>query len=102
MNNFACSIGVNEEFLSLKTDRTTFTEIFAYLCSIENAKILSSADAVKTLSVPYFYTQFIFVLETFIELGLFYIEEGRLKRNKNLKNALTNSVIYNKICNIVE
>ena len=94
--------GLNSDYLSLKTDRVTFGDIYSYLCSLDNVKMISSADTVKTFSVPFSSYQFIFTLETFIELGLFYNDDGRIKRDKNLKNALTNSVIYNTICNIVE
>ncbi len=89
-------------YSKLSVDREVFAEVFRYLCSLENTAFFNSVEVCENKDVPFGVEQFIFSTETFLELKLFYLEDGVLKRNKNLKNALTNSVIYNTICNIVE
>ncbi len=89
-------------FSNLKTDRSTFAEIFSYLVSLNNERFINSAVQAENASMPFSENQFIFTTEVFLELGIFYIQDGVLKLDKNKKNALTNSVIYNTICSILE
>ena len=91
-----------KEIYSLSTDREVFANIFSMLCSLERKSFFDVVDFVKEQNLGVDIFQFIFTFEVFVELGIFYVEDGCLRRNKNLKNALTNSIIYNKICNISE
>lgn len=93
---------VSNVFTSLLTDRNIFTEIYSYLVSLEGKYFENPIEYLKSKSVPFDHNQFIFVFEVFYELGIFYIDNGVLKRNNNVKSALTNSKIYNRICAISE
>lgn len=100
-NTFICN-KIAYLFASLSTDRSVFTEIYSYLISLEGKYFENPIEYIKSKSVPFDDNQFIFVYEVFFELGIFYVENGVLKRNKNIKSALTNSKIYNRICAISE
>ena len=89
-------------FTRLLTERDIFTEIYSYLISLEGKYFENSIECLKSRMVPFDDNQFIFVFEVFYELGFFYIDNGVLKRNNNVKSALTNSKIYNRICAISE
>lgn len=93
---------VVETYITLLTDRTIFSNIYSYLKSIQGKLFISSVDYCTNNQVPFDSRQFIFSCEVFMELGIFYVQDGILKENKNLKSALTNSKIYNRICNISE
>ena len=86
---------------SLSVDRDAFTNVFNTLLSLENKKFINSLDYVSNNEVLND-KQFIFCTEVFIELGIFYVQNGVLFRDKKLKNPLTNSNIYNRICSIKE
>lgn len=96
-NNF-----INPNVSKLLSDRSVFSEIYSYLCKIEGKTFYNSAYYVQNNELPFDDKQFIYSTEVFIELGIFYIEDGVVRRNLNVKNALTNSRIYNRICNMVE
>ena len=93
---------VNDTYSSLLTDRTIFSNIYTYLRSLQGKFFMSSVDFCMNNQVPFDNKQFIFSCEVFIELGILYVKDGILRENKNLKSSLTNSKIYNRICNISE
>ena len=93
---------VSDIYKNLSTDRQVFAEIFNYLISLENKRFFSSVETALTVDIPFDKYQFIFATEVFLELKIFYVDGGVLKRDLKIKNPLTNSVVYNTICNITE
>ncbi len=84
----------------ISVDRTDFANVFNILRSMTGKEFGGSArfyDRYLPDCDPY---QFIFALEVFMELGIFYVDAGLLKQNVKVKNALTNSKAYSKICNV--
>ena len=92
------NISGNNIFNKLKTDRKEFEDIFTSLIKREN-EIFS--DIVSFSNNEDNKEQFIFGFEVFLELGFFETVNGKLYRNKNIKNPLNNSKIYNAISNIL-
>ena len=81
----------------INVDRQFYAEVFSYLCKKENLIFnFSNFEAEKVIQQFDAYS-FIMAVETFIELGIFSINKGLLKRNREVKNALTNSIMYSKI-----
>lgn len=82
---------------SLSVDRNDFATIFAILKKLSGKNYKNAVYfARKYLEKENLY-QAIFVIKVFLELGIFYIENGIFRFNQNEKNALTNSKLYAKI-----
>lgn len=90
----------NFNYNSLKTDRESFAFVYNFLTNLCGQVYLNSADLVYNRKDITEDTLFIFATEVFFELGFFSVENGYLKKNPNVKNALTNSKLYSKILNI--
>lgn len=86
----------------LETDREFFATIFNTLNSLDGKEFDNSVQIYNFAGEGLDGYCFVFAVEVFLELGIFYIEKGRLKRNYTIKNALTNSVLYSKILSIKE
>lgn len=86
--------------LNLETDRPFFATVFSLLCSNVGKLFENSVEAYYEWQTDIDAFSFVFAVEVFLELGLFYQENGYLKRNATLKNALTNSKMYSKIQSI--
>ncbi len=86
----------------LETDREFFATVFNVLNSLDGKEFYNSIQIYDYVGDGFDGYSFIFAVEVFLELGIFYIEKGRLKRNYTVKNALTNSTIYSKILKIKE
>ena len=91
-----------EKLKKLSTDRVVFSEIYSYLLTLENKRFFNSVETALSKDVPFDVYQFIFSTEVFLELKIFYVDGGLLRRDNRIKNPLTNSIIYNTICNIME
>ncbi len=81
----------------LSVDRSDFTQAFSLLRSLCGKEFLSPAVAYESYSHDINGYQFIFATQVFLELGIFYIQDGRLYQDVKIKNALTNSKVYSKI-----
>ncbi len=86
----------------ISTDRSAFTETFNVLRTLCGRDFSGSAWAFDRYSPTLNGFQFIFATEVFFELGIFYIKDGKLFQDVKVKNALTNSKVYSKICIIKE
>ena len=93
---------LSEKLKKLSTDRVVFSEIYSYLLTLENKRFFNSVETALSKDVPFDVYQFIFSTEVFFELKIFYVDGGLLRRDNRIKNPLTNSIIYNTICNIME
>ncbi len=85
----------------LNTDRAFFAEIFTHLRFQCGKEFLSSAWSYEKYGFEIDGYNFIFATEVFLELGIFYIKDGILLQDLKVKNPLTNSKIYNKICQML-
>ena len=86
----------------VRTDREYFASVYNLLVSLECKQFNDSVYAHQNYAKDFDWKSFIFATEVFLELGLFDINNGLLTRNIQVKNALTNSLQYSKICSIKE
>lgn len=84
-------------YQKLDLTKSTFTEIFRRLVKYNRAPANNSIDFVKNCDIGYDKFQTIFVLEVFIELGIFTFSRGELRYNKNVKSSLDASKIYSEV-----
>lgn len=84
----------------LDTDRQFFATVFSILCTKTGQPFENSVEAYYNWQIEVDAYSFIFAVEVFLELGIFCVENGYFKRNINVKNALTNSIMYSKIQDI--
>ncbi len=89
-----------ERFKSLKTERKVFAIAFEELKAFNNTAFTNSAQLALRYKGELSKEQFIFCLETFLELGFFKREKGFLRLDRSVKGDLNNSVIYTKILSI--
>lgn len=99
--------GLNETFINrsrraypydkLITEKRVFAEIFKKLRDNEYFKAESSAEFAAKCPLGYHKMQIIFVLEVFIELGIFYFNKGNLRYNPTVKTNLEASKIYTEV-----
>ncbi len=82
----------------ISTEREQFITTFNTLKSLAGERYIDSATfAMENFKNGEVY-QAIFVLEVLMELKIFNRRNGKLNFDKNIKNALTNSKVYSKIC----
>ncbi len=84
----------------LPISRTDFAEYFTILRSLCGKEFLSSAWAYDRYNPDVDGYAFVLAAEVFLELKIFYVKDGRLYQDVKIKNALTNSKVYSKICMI--
>ena len=78
-------------------DRGEFARVFSYLLSLNGKPFIGTAEAFVEYKPSFSAAQFIFSAETFLELGIFAIENGRLLFDARVKSALDNSTIYKAV-----
>lgn len=78
-------------------DRGEFARVFSYLLSLNGKPFIGTAEAFVEYKPSFSAAQFIFSAETFLELGIFTIENGRLLFDARVKSALDNSTIYKAV-----
>lgn len=83
---------------NLSVDRSEFESIFRFLCEKENSVFESPSLFFDSERPDFNAEQFVFVSEVFIELGFFRINGGRLIRDRKIKKALSESLIYGAVC----
>ena len=81
----------------LSTEREEFAKVFSYLLFLNGKPFAGTAEAFLDYKPNFSAAQFVFSAETFIELGIFAIENGRLKYDARAKSALNNSAIYKAV-----
>lgn len=81
----------------LSIDRMEFSQQFVYLKSLVGKKFRNIADFASRYNKETDIAQFVFVLTVFLELGIFYHNNGMFLFDSKMKNPLTNSKVYSKI-----
>ena len=82
----------------ISTEREQVIIVFNSLKTLVGERYIDSATfAMENFKNGEVY-QAIFVLEVLMELKIFNRRNGKLNFDKNIKNALTNSKVYSKIC----
>ena len=92
----------NSDYGSLSTLREDFATAFNVILPYVGMEFESAYSAHQKYAPNIEIKQFIFAFSVFNELGFFYIKNGILNRNTEVKSPLTNSIIYSTICNIQE
>ena len=100
-------LGLGETFINrsqraypyskLQTEKSVFADIYKKLREQEYFKAESSVEFASKCSFGYHKMQIIFVLEVFIELGIFYFNKGNLRYNPTIKTNLESSKIYSEV-----
>lgn len=94
-------IDINSEdkyIKNLSVEREYFASDFAYFKSLVGKQFNGVADfCLKNADLNDLY-QKIFALTVFMELKIFVVENGVLSYDATVKNSLTNSKVYSKIC----
>lgn len=85
------------KYEELDVSKDTFTEMFRRLVKFNRAPAENSIDFVKNCDIGYDKYQTVFVLEVFIELGIFAFINGELRYNQNVKSSLDASRIYAEV-----
>ncbi len=81
----------------ISLDRSDVAKIYNILKNFTGKEFSSSAafyEKYKPCDNGY---QFIFVTEVLMELGIFFVKDGMLRQDIQVKSALTNSVLYSKM-----
>lgn len=81
----------------LTTERSEFVRLYNKLCSLKNKSFISTASFSERHCKGENPLQLAFVMEVFMELGIFEVKNGVFTHNEKIKNALTNSALYSKI-----
>ncbi len=81
----------------ITTERQEFIRIFNKLLTLKNKSFISTASFSEKHASGENPLQIAFVIEVFMELGIFEVKNGVFTYNEKIKNALTNSTLYSKI-----
>lgn len=90
--------GYNKIIDRISVDRSAFAAIFSVMRSLCGKEYRGSAWAYEKYLPDADGFMFVFAAEVFLELGIFYVKDGVLRQDVKIKNALTNSKVYSKIC----
>lgn len=82
---------------SLDLSRSTFADVFNFLRGLVGKEFNGCAEIYNRENPSYDPYQFIFCTRVFLELGIFYFEEGVFKQNKLIRTELNNSVLFSKV-----
>lgn len=85
------------DYSRLDVSKETFGEIYRRLCKYNRAPASNSIEFVKNCDIGYNKFQTVFVLEVFLELGIFSFYRGELRHNEAIKSSLTASKIYTEV-----
>lgn len=104
LKDFSLPVSVNENlsgfarFLrDISVERDEFARVFSYMLTLNGKAFVGSAEAYSEYKPSFSPAQFVFCAETFIELGIFKAENGRLTYDARVKSALENSAIYRAV-----
>lgn len=81
----------------LTTERGEFVRLYNKLCLLNNKNFISTASFSERHASGENPLQLAFVIEVFMELGIFEVKNGVFSHNEKVKNTLTNSTLYSKI-----
>jgi len=90
-------LGVKEVY-KLSLDRAIFSEYFIKLKGLIGKSFKNTYEFCARFVGEEDLNQFIFVTTVFIELGIFHVKNGNFLIDTSVKNPLTNSKVYSKIC----
>ena len=90
-------LGVKEVY-KLSLDRAIFSEYFIKLKGLIGKSFKNTYEFCARFVGEEDLNQFIFVTTVFIELGIFHVKNGNFLIDSSVKNPLTNSKVYSKIC----
>jgi hypothetical protein len=82
----------------VSTDRAIFTDIFLTIKNNCGKPYYSATEFFYKHISEHDGYNFVFAMTVFMELGIFEVVNGVLRYNANVKNPLTNSKVYSKIC----
>lgn len=85
------------DYSRLDVTKETFAEIYRRLCKYNRAPANNSIEFVKNCDIGFNKFQTLFVLEVFLELGIFAFCHGELRHNESVKSSLTASKIYTEV-----
>ena len=85
----------------LDVSRDAFKFGYAKLLNLKGKKVIDDVSFINSHFANDFY-QMLFVLKVFKELKIFSTDRGSLMHNERIKNELTNSKVYSKICVLKE
>ncbi len=98
---------VNETFINrgrraynygdLDCSKDTFAEIFRKICRMGPVSASSSVDFALKYPLGHKKMQVVFVIEVFVELGIFSFQRGFLRYDSNVKSSLSASKIYTEV-----
>lgn len=86
----------------LSIDRRDFVGGYNYLSTLVGKKYLSPSEIIEIYHPEIDREQFVFSTLVFFELGIFYQEEGVIKRENSIMRPLDNSVIFTAVKSIKE
>ncbi len=81
----------------LSLERADFEKPFAYFRSLVGKDFTDTVSALKRYRIDVSAEQTVFAAEVFFELGFFTVENGKLKRNPDVKKPLGESKIYQRV-----
>ncbi|MBP5177585.1 MAG: single-stranded-DNA-specific exonuclease RecJ [Clostridia bacterium] len=84
-------------YAKLNTEKQVFADVFKKIREKEYFKAETSVDFALKCDLGYHKMQVIFILEVFIELGIFYFNKGFLRFNPTIKTNLDSSKIYTEV-----
>ena len=106
LGNVPC-IDISETFINrarraydygkLDTSKAVFADLFKKIRDREYFKAETSVDFAVKNDLGYSKMQTVFVLEVFIELGIFYFNKGNLRYNPTVKTNLDMSKIFTEV-----
>ena len=85
------------DYSRLDVDKQTFARIYKQLRSFEFSRCENSVEFAMKQDLGVSSMQLIFVMEVFIELGIFYFNKGVLRHNDTIKTSLDSSRIYEEV-----
>lgn len=95
-----CNFVDKNRFIDMiDVDRNSVAYVYNTLIANEGKAFINSVEFCRKLRLESFakLVQFVFATEVFIELGLFNVEDGIIRKVEGVKSPLDNSKIYSKI-----
>ena len=85
------------DYSRLDVDKATFASIFKKLRTFEFSRCENSVEFAMKQDLGVSSMQLVFVMEVFIELGIFYFNKGVFRYNDTVKTSLDSSRIYEEV-----
>ena len=85
------------DYSRLDVSKSTFANLFKAVKTYEFSKCENSVDFALKVDLGVSKMQLVFVMEVFVELGIFYFNKGVLRYNDAIKTNLNSSRIYEEV-----